>query len=156
LKKNLNFRFSGQRILPKSKVTYLDIQLDEHLTWNSYLNKLIPKLGIFSKLRHYVNYQILRSIYYALFNSHLGTAFKDHITFESLDKISKLQNKAIRIIHCTDNRTSAKPLYLQSRILPIYEELKLKNCLLAFDILRTETVRAFHNFCKIIGENQEH
>jgi len=45
LKKNLNFRFSGQRILPKSKVTYLDIQLDEHLTWNSYLNKLIPKLA---------------------------------------------------------------------------------------------------------------
>jgi len=60
LKKNLNFRLSGQRIILKKKVTYLGIQLDEHLSWKPYLDELIPKLarsnGILSKLRHYVDY----------------------------------------------------------------------------------------------------
>jgi len=46
----------------------------------------------------------------------------------------------MRIIHFKDNRTSAKPLYIQSRILPIYEELKLRNCMLAYDILRSDSL----------------
>jgi len=63
----------------------------------------------------------------------------------------------MRIIHFKDNRTSAKPLYIQSRILPICEELKLKNCMLAFEILRADSlVRLFFNFCTPIGDNHQY
>ena len=38
--KNLNFRFSGQKIEPKHCAKYLGVTIDEHLSFNEYMNKL--------------------------------------------------------------------------------------------------------------------
>lgn len=161
MNKHLNFRLSGQRLHFSEKVVYLGIILDEHLSWNGHITLLIQKLaratGILAKLRHYVNYETLLSVYYALFDSHIGYSFQSwgHVKNEFLDKISKLQNKAIRIIHRKGNRESVQPLYISARILPINRGLKLKNCLLAFDQQRGTTPSYFKDFWKPMGNNHD-
>ena len=73
--KYLNFRISGQKIQPTSQVKYLGATLQDDLHWAAHLGNLRKKLshsiGLLSKIRHYVPKHLLRTLYYALFNSHL-------------------------------------------------------------------------------------
>ena len=56
--KNLNFRLSRQKIEPKRCTKYLGVIIDEHLSFNEYMNTLKQKLnranGILAKLWYYV------------------------------------------------------------------------------------------------------
>ena len=49
--------------------------LQEHLEWNTHTNNLNTELnraiGLLIKICHYIPKFILRTLYYALFNSHL-------------------------------------------------------------------------------------
>ena len=76
--KNLNFRLSGQKIKPKRCTKYLGVIIDEHLSFNEYMNTLKQKLnranGILAKLRYYVTADVLKTIYYAFFDSHMKYA----------------------------------------------------------------------------------
>ena len=57
---------------------YLEVILDEHLLFNEYMNILKQKLnranGILAKLRYYISADIAKTIYYALFESHMRYA----------------------------------------------------------------------------------
>ena len=82
--KNLNFRLSGQKIEPKCCTKYLGVIIDENLSFNEYMNTLKQKLnranGILAKLRYYVTVDVLKTVYYAFFDSyeicmsHLGVS----------------------------------------------------------------------------------
>ena len=54
---------------------YLGMAMDEHLTFKNHMDTVKLKLntanGLLAKLRHYVNSILLRTIYYAIFESHL-------------------------------------------------------------------------------------
>ena len=72
---NINFRISGQKINILCKTKYLGIILDEHLTFKYHLENLNLKLNraycLLSKIRYYIKFPLLRTLYYALFDSHL-------------------------------------------------------------------------------------
>ena len=102
--KNLNFRLSGQKIEPKRCTKYLGVIIDEHLSFNEYMNTLKQKLnranGILAKLRYYVTADVLKTIYYIFFDSHMRYACQiwGQIQSKTFDMIQRAQNKAIRII----------------------------------------------------------
>ena len=54
---------------------YLSILIDDKLNWNAHNDNIVSKLmrgnSILSKLRYYVNKEILRTIYFAIFHSYL-------------------------------------------------------------------------------------
>ena len=53
---------------------YLGMVMDEHLTFKDHMDTVKLKLNskwLSAKLRHYVNPILLRTIYYAIFESHL-------------------------------------------------------------------------------------
>ena len=73
--KSLNFRISGQKIIPTMRLKNLGVVLNDSLSWYTHLNTLIPKrnraIGLLAKIRHYTPKHLLKTIYYSLFNSHL-------------------------------------------------------------------------------------
>ena len=94
----------AKKINLSNKVRYLGTEIEQHLDWNVHVKNVIPKLNraidILSKTRHYVPKFLLKSIYYSLFNSHLIYAcqvWSQNKKF--LEKLSTLQDKAIRIIN---------------------------------------------------------
>ena len=73
LTRKMNFRISGQRIKVKTCAKYLGIIIDEFLNWKSHFNVLRTKLGrsigLVSKIRYFASVNLLRTIYFAIFDS---------------------------------------------------------------------------------------
>ena len=69
ISKHLNFRISGQKIVPVDSVKYLGLTLQNDLHWKMHLTSLEKKLsrsiGLPSKIRHYVPKFLLKTIYYS-------------------------------------------------------------------------------------------
>ena len=72
---DLKILINGIRIHPSSYIKYLGVFTDATLSGNHHCNLLVKKLkranGMLSKVRHYVPSEELKSLYYAIFSSHL-------------------------------------------------------------------------------------
>ena len=75
--KKRNFRLSGHKIRQKTCTKYLGVLIDEHLLFkdrNFLKQKLNRTNGILAKLRHHLPSDILKTVYYSLFETHLRYA----------------------------------------------------------------------------------
>ena len=162
INKKLNFRLSGEKITPTNSVKYLGIIMDEHLTWEKHIKTILPKLsraiGAMAKIRHYVPAQTVKSIYHAIFNSHIlyGAQIWSHATENLLHKINMLQNKAIRIINFKPYRESVNNLYAQSEILKHTDQVQVSHCLMAFNFFKKMLPISFNDFLVPVDESHEH
>ena len=115
--KHLSFRISGQKNIPIMSVKYLGVFLNGHLSWDTHLNTLIPKLnraiGFLAKIWHYTSKYLLKTIYYSLFNSHL--IYASQIWRQSkpnhFRKLVGLQEKALTIINFLPDTAPLKDIY---------------------------------------------
>lgn len=73
--KHLNFWIIGQKIHSLTQTKYLGIVLDENLKFKRHMQLLKTKLnranGLLAKIRHFISKNLLRTIYFAIFNSYL-------------------------------------------------------------------------------------
>ena len=73
---NLKIKLCGKRLYPTESVKYLGVKIDTNLTWQHHVNDLSIKLNranaLLFKIRKYVSLKILRSIYFAIFDSYLS------------------------------------------------------------------------------------
>ena len=101
-----------------------------------------------SKIRHYVPPTELKSIYYAIFSSHMmygAQVWGQSITTHT-EKIFKLQNRAMRIINFSDFRAEADPLYKDNKILKLDDYIKMQNCLFVHDFLHKNLPECFDDY----------
>ena len=107
-----------------------------------------------SKIRHYVPPSELKSIYYAIFSSHMmygAQVWGQSITVHT-EKVFKLQNRAMRIITFSDYRAAADPLYKTNKILKLENYLKLLNCLFVHDFLHENLPECFNDYFQKLDE----
>ena len=73
---DLKIKLSGKRLYPTQSVKYLGVKIDTNLSWQYYVNDLSVKLNrtnaLLFKRRKYVSCKILRSIYFAIFDSYVS------------------------------------------------------------------------------------
>ena len=110
--------------------------------------------GMLSKIRHYVPYTELRSIYYAIFSSHMtygcqvwGQSITNHT-----EKVFKLQSRAMRIITFSDLQADPGPLYDTNNILRLDDNIKLQNCLFVHDFLTKNLPESFNGYFQKLDE----
>ena len=91
-----------------------------------------------AKIRHYVPKDTLRTIYFGIFSSILlyGSQIWGQMQNSHINRLIKLQNKAIRVINFAPFRCSVTPLYKTSRLLKFCDSIKLQNFLYVFDCLK--------------------
>ena len=72
---DLKIKLCGKRLYPTESVKYLGVKIDTNLSWQYHVNDLPIKLNrtnaLFFKIRKYVSLKILRSNYFAIFDSYL-------------------------------------------------------------------------------------
>ena len=71
-------KFSRKRLYPSKSVKYLGFKIDENLNWKDKTHDLATKLNranaLLYKIRNYVSFNTLKTIYFAIFNSHINYA----------------------------------------------------------------------------------
>ena len=71
----LKLKLNGKRLYHANSGKHLGINIDENLNWKQPVSDIDIKLnkenGILCKLRHFINMKTLKSIYHAIFDSHL-------------------------------------------------------------------------------------
>ena len=125
-----------QRLHSSNNVKYLGIKIDENLNRKYHVNdvptKLIRSNTILFKIRNYVNPKILtlRSIYFAVFESHLNYSFL--VWAQNSDSIKRfiiLQKQALRITNFKPRNCHTSPLFKENTILNLIDKVHLENIL---------------------------
>ena len=109
----------------KGCIKYLGVLIDEHLSWKHHINLITTKIsktvGLIAKLRHFVPYHILLNIYQSSIAPYLiyGLTVWANASKAYVDKITILQKCVLRLIHFTDRKEHAIPLFVIDNILPL-------------------------------------
>ena len=119
-------------LYPSKSVKYLGIKIDEHLNWKQHIHDIAIKLNtvnvLLSVIRNYVNKDILRTIYFAIFDSHINYA---NLTWgqnlHALSKIIILQKKALRIMNFQSRDSHSSPLFKSNHILKLEDKILMEN-----------------------------
>ena len=128
---NLEIKSNGKRLYETNSVKYLCIRIDNKLNWKAHINdialKLIRANAMLYKVRDFLNANILISIYYAIFESHIHYAciiLGQNVY--TVNRLFILEKKLLRLIHVQERNAHAAPLFFKSKIVKLPVKLKLK------------------------------
>ena len=100
---DLKIKLCGKRLYPTESVQYLGVKIDTNLSWQYHVNDLSIKLNrataLLFKMRKLVSLKILKSIYFAIFDSYSSyCCLAGAQNRSTIQRILILQIKAVRII----------------------------------------------------------
>ena len=111
------------KIKRETKIKYLGLILEEHLSWNQHVNEICNKLKcffpLFYNIRQYLEKENIRNIYYTMIYSRIkyGSIITGQTTNENLNKIQTLQNKLLKVLYYKSYRYSTNNLHNELSIL---------------------------------------
>ena len=143
-------------------IKFLGVYIDNNLAWREHINiickKISKNIGAMSKLRHYVDLDTLRIVYYSLVYPYLqyGALIWGNTYKSRLNPINVLNNKAVRIMTFSDYRSHAPPLYKSLKILQFNDVVIIQTALFMFDFYNNLLPKPFHRYFKKINETHSH
>ena len=148
---DLKLKLNGKKLVQTSSVKYLGIKIDSNLNWKEQQNSIAIKINkataILSKMRHYVNHNTLKMVYYSIFESH--TNYANIVWGQNIDSSNRLfliQKKVLRIMHFTDRISHSDPLFSASNIIKIYDKVSIDNCVFISKSLSNDLPSIFGNW----------
>ncbi len=157
----IKININGKYIEQVKCTTFLGIIIDECLTWKDHIAKVAKKIiraaGIIAKIRHFVNRNTLKLIYYALVYPYLiygnltwGNTYKSRI-----QKIMNIQKKIVRLMTFKSYVEHSEPIFKDLNILDIF---KINDYLTALFMFRYHHLNNLPDFFKnyFVTNNQIH
>ena len=137
-----------------STCKYLGVFIDEKLMWKTHIdyvyNKLVKFTSIFHKLKFLLPSKCLKNLYFAFVYPHLlyGIEIYANTNKTLLDKLSKLNNRLVRIVLNEKWSTAVVKLYTKLNVLPIFELHQMQLIFLIYKCLFYNELlpRVFHNY----------
>ena len=122
---NPNQHLTITGISRSDSVKYLGVHIDSNLKWKEHVNQLTKKLRKsiykFITLRPILNVDLMKTIYHAVFESHLrygivawGSAFKNE-----LEKLTLIQRRVLKIIYRRPRLYPTDMLYNEANVLNV-------------------------------------
>ena len=148
----------GNLLEETNSFKYLGVYVDNRLTWSDHIKvickKIAKNIGIMSKLRHYLDLDSLRKVYFSLIYPYLQYGIVTWgNTYESrLNQLHVLNNKVLRIITFSDFKAHAPPIYKSLGILQLKDIVYLQKCMFIYDYHNNNLPDAFSNYFKTISE----
>ena len=137
---NLTVTMDGNTLERVNNVKYLGITLNDKLKWNNHIqnltNKLSKSLYIITKIRHYVDINSLKMLYYSLIHPHLNYCITvwGGAPKTVLKPLINLQKKAMRIMTYSAYDHPSAPLFSKLNLIPLNEMYTLNLSLLMYKI----------------------
>ena len=147
---DLNLKFCRKKLKPSNYIRYLGIYLDEYLNLSPHINHLSQTLvkanAMLCKLWHFVNIATIKSIYYAIFHSHLSyvcTASGQNLN--SKHRANLLQKKAMQIISFASFDAHTLPIFAKLNIIKFPDLISFCNCLFVYKHFLSKFPSVFSN-----------
>ena len=102
---------------------------------------------------------LLQTIYYSLFNSHLiygCEIWGQNQTNLWFPKLTKLQNKTLKVINFQSSDSPTGPLYQENKVLKIADFINYKNVLFVRNTLKRENPQVFHEMFIMLNQNHSY
>ena len=134
-----SIKLNGKKLIPADHVKYLGIYIDKNLKWDHHIKQLGIKLsrsnGILYKLKQFCPKDILNSLYYSIFYSHILYACPiwSLTSKKNLTKITILQKKCIRIINSAPFNSHTNGLFFSNNILKFQDVIACEQMKLVFE-----------------------
>ena len=139
-----------QKFDDKCNPKFLGICLDNDLSWKSHITqiyKILSKsLYIMNRVKNVFPHNILKTIYYTLFDSYINYGLLLWGNSSQINKIFKLQKRALRIINCKSFRSHTDPLFRKDEILKINDAYQMQILLFMYDLKTKSLPKSFNNF----------
>ena len=126
IKKDFCVTINSTPLIKCDHYKYLGVVIDKNLSWKHHVEYISTKVskacGILSKLRHYLNSQVLIEIYNALIHSYIryGIIAWGNASEATLKPLQILMNRALRIITFAPfGRVHIKPIYRDFKVLNV-------------------------------------
>ena len=121
-------------------------------------SKLNRKNGLLPKIRHLVSKNLLRTIYFATFDSHLwyGCQIWGQKHSQEFKSIANIQNKGLQILNFKEPLEQSNPLYKNSKILKLIDIIKLNKILSVYDQINNNLLKAFENYFQLKRQQHNH
>ena len=158
---DLKLKLCRKQLYTTTQVRYLSILIDDKLNWNAHNDNIVSKLmrgnSILSKLRYYVNKEILRTIYFAIFHSYLTyvTHYGDKQEFQK-KRITVLQKKALRIMSFASFNSHSSSCFHDYNILKFCDIINIEVCAFINNCFNSNTYSVFAERFKLISESHAH
>ena len=109
-------KLSRKRLSPNDSVKYLGVKIDGNLSWKCHIDYLSVKLSranaLLFKIKNFVNSCILRTICFAIFESHHNycclVCSQNH---NAINRLVIIPKKALRIINFQPHNSDSGPLF---------------------------------------------
>ena len=119
----LNLSISNTSVNSDNQVKYLGLIFDSNLNWNPYLHQLSKKvsrgIGVLSRVRYYVNRNILHQLYSSIIYPFLAYGLS-------------IWERAIRAITFSKPDEKSQPLFKELEILKLTDLVILHNALFMY------------------------
>ena len=127
----MKIKLNGKRLYSTDSMRYLGVKIDSKLNWNSHVNAIATKLNqanaMLYKVRDFVNANILKSIYYALFESHINyTCIIWGQNISTINCLYILQRKALRIINFMSIMLTPLLCFINLKLLNLLKKSRLR------------------------------
>ena len=148
----IKIKLNGKRLYPSTYIKYLGVLLDEHLSWKPHINELYKKLNrsnsMLSKIRHYVDLNTTRSLYFSIFSSHISYCCQvwGQNGNPQLNRILSIQRSALRVINFMPFRSDVSSMFRRLNIPLFSNHVRISNILFVFDSLSNSLPMSFSNF----------
>ena len=130
---------------------FLGILLDEYLSYDAHCNLLCTKLSrsnyIINRVKNILPTKSLKTLYYSLIHPHIlyGLPIYSCTTQKNLNKIFKMQKRAVRSITKSKYNSSTNPIFVGLGILPLEHLITETRALLMHSIYHKYSPTALHN-----------
>ena len=152
-REDLNVMLDNSALERVKFTKFLGVLIDESLTWKNHINctsKTISRnIGVKNKLKHYITYRILHTVYCTLISSYLsyGILIWGNTCKYYLDKLVKLQKWSIRVVSNSHYRCHTGPLFAKCNFLTVTDMYSLELSVFMYKFSTNDLPLAFKEFC---------
>ena len=140
------------KIKRETKIKYLGLTLEEHLSWDQHTNEICNKLKclfpLFYNIRQYLDKDNIRNIYYTMIYSRIkyGSIITGQTTNENINKIQTLQNKLLKVLYYKNYRYSTNNLHTELSILKFNDLINQETLSFLYKYVHDKLPSVFDNY----------
>ena len=148
LEKCLDIEINHTKITMINEFNFLGLTINEHVDWTSHSSKISNKIartiGVMKKIKSFLPPSILKLLYNSLILPHLY--FCITACGFNINRIVKLQKKAIRTISNSKFNAHTEPLFKELRLLKISDIFNLQCLKFYFNVTHRQNPVFFFTF----------